>query len=42
MNQPEKINQWDSFLPTEELAYKTVFYFKRRLNKWEEKRHEMW
>ena len=27
VNQPEKIDQSDSFLPTAELAYKEVFYF---------------
>ena len=33
VNQPEKINQSDSFLPTKELACKTVVYLLNWLNK---------
>ena len=35
VNQPEKIDQSDSFLPTKVLACKTVFYCKSWRNNWE-------
>ena len=35
VNQPEQIDQSDSFLPTKVLDYETVFYFKSWLDKWE-------
>ena len=33
VNQPEIVDQSDSFLPTTELAYKEVSYFQNWLNK---------
>ena len=47
MNQPEKVNQSDPFLPTKMSAKKkqnkkTVFYSKSWLNECDKKCHEIW
>ena len=39
-NQPEKIGQPDSFLPTIVLAHETVIFFTCWLIEWEMKYHE--
>ena len=41
VNQPEEIDQSDTFLPITELAYKTVIYLLNWLNKQKLKYHKL-